>query len=270
MEIFSIDSVASLDPARFQLTPFQPFYAIHHGMDDKNHAFWYASRRASTLEIDRGTEIYVTLVDAQFDPRLPAEAVLDVRTTCFNRDWPVTFQRAGEALFLEAAGMTAPGPVVCLHSPTVALRPSLRRSTYWRLLAQNNLNHVSLTDPERGCQALQEILRLCDFSDVLTVRQLAQVNQQVIDGIRSLKCRPARTQVSHGPHIGYCAGVEVTLEFDEKNYVGVGLFLFACVMERFLGLYAAVNSFSQLIARTSQAEGYMKRWPPRAANSQPH
>lgn len=268
MEVFSIDAVAALDPERQKLTEFQPFYAVPPDENRNGHAFWYASRSPSNLEGDRGTEVYLTLVDSEFDPRLPAEAVLDVRTTCFNRDWPVSFQRAGEALFPETSSTPAPGPVVSLHSPTLPLRPPLSHGTYWRLIAQNNLNHASLTDPDRGCQALQEILRLCDFSDFRTDRQLAQVNQQVIEGIRSLKCRPVQGQVSHGPQIGYCRGMEATVEFDEKNYVGVGLFLFACVVERFLGLYAAVNSFNQLIARTSQAEGYLKKWPPRAANSQ--
>jgi type VI secretion system protein ImpG len=268
MEVFSIDAVAALDPERHQLTEFQPFYAVYPGEDRNGHAFWYAGRRPSNLEGDRGTEAYLTLVDSEFDPRLPAEAVLDVRTTCFNRNWPVTYQRAGEALFPETSSTQLPGPAVCLHSPTLPLRPGLSRASYWRLIAQNNLNHASLTDPDKGCQALQEMLRLCDFSDVRLDRQLAQVNQQVIDGIRSLKCRPVQGQVTSGPQIGYCRGVEATVEFDEKNYVGVGLFLFACVLERFLGLYAGINSFSQLIARTSQAEGYLKKWPPRAANNQ--
>ena len=63
---------------------------------------------------------------------------------------------------------------------------------------------------------------------------------------------------------GFCRGVEVTLEFDEQRYVGVGAYLFACVLERFLGLYASINSFSQLVVKTKQGEGYLKRWPPRA------
>ena len=42
------------------------------------------------------------------------------------------------------------------------------------------------------------------------------------------------------------------------------MFLFACVLERFLGLYANINSFSQLIAKTKQGEGKYKKWPPRA------
>ena len=58
------------------------------------------------------------------------------------------------------------------------------------------------------------------------------------------------------------------LELDEQRYVGIGAFLFACVLERFLGLYASINSFSQLIARTKQGEGYLKKWPPRAGELQ--
>jgi type VI secretion system protein ImpG len=42
------------------------------------------------------------------------------------------------------------------------------------------------------------------------------------------------------------------------------VYLFASVLERFLALYVSINSFSQLIARTTQGERYFKKWPPRA------
>ncbi|MHC5544114.1 type VI secretion system baseplate subunit TssF, partial [Singulisphaera rosea] len=61
-----------------------------------------------------------------------------------------------------------------------------------------------------------------------------------------------------------CVGVEVELEFDESQYVGGGVFLMASVLERFLGLYASINSFTRLVARTRQREGILKQWPPRA------
>ncbi|MDQ6700321.1 MAG: type VI secretion system baseplate subunit TssF, partial [Acidobacteriota bacterium] len=43
-----------------------------------------------------------------------------------------------------------------------------------------------------------------------------------------------------------------------------GVFLFASVLETFLGLYASMNSFSQLVARTRQRKEALKQWPPRA------
>jgi type VI secretion system protein ImpG len=49
-------------------------------------------------------------------------------------------------------------------------------------------------------------------------------------------------------------------------FAGGGVFLFAAVLERFLGLYVTVNSFNQLVARTSQREEVLKRWPPRTGD----
>jgi len=46
--------------------------------------------------------------------------------------------------------------------------------------------------------------------------------------------------------------------------VGGGVFLFASVIERFLGEYVSLNSFSQLVARTRQRKDILKEWPPRA------
>jgi type VI secretion system protein ImpG len=59
-------------------------------------------------------------------------------------------------------------------------------------------------------------------------------------------------------------GVETTVQLDEEQFVGAGVFLFASILERFLALYATVNSFNQLVARVAQREGVLKQWQPRA------
>jgi len=46
--------------------------------------------------------------------------------------------------------------------------------------------------------------------------------------------------------------------------VGSGAFLLASVLERFFALYASVNSFSQLVIKSSQREGEWRRWAPAA------
>ena len=58
----------------------------------------------------------------------------------------------------------------------------------------------------------------------------------------------------------------MTVTFDENKYVGSGLFLFASILERFLGQYVSINSFSQLIAKTLQQKEALKTWPPRNGN----
>jgi type VI secretion system protein ImpG len=62
-------------------------------------------------------------------------------------------------------------------------------------------------------------------------------------------------------------GTEVSLAFDEDEFVGTGVYMFAAVLERFLGLYAALNSFVQLNVTTKQREKPLKQWPPRAGDA---
>src|SRR6185295_18584899 len=125
----------------------------------------------------------------------------------------------------------------------------------WRLISHLSLNYLSLC--EGGHEALQEILRLYDFADSAATRQQ-------IAGITRVASRRIVRRPPSMPWNGICRGVEATIEFDEDKYVGGGLFLFASVLEKFLGLYTAINSFTQLVAKTQQREGVLRQWPPRA------
>jgi type VI secretion system protein ImpG len=57
------------------------------------------------------------------------------------------------------------------------------------------------------------------------------------------------------------------MEFDEEDFSGSGVYLFATVIDRFLGLYASLNSFSQLVVKTRQRREVLKLWPPRAGQA---
>jgi len=71
----------------------------------------------------------------------------------------------------------------------------------------------------------------------------------------------ARVESEHG--LMFCQGVSVDTEFDEEQFVGNGAFLLASVLNRFFGLYSAVNSFTQLRVTTRQRKGVVWAWPPR-------
>jgi len=139
-----------------------------------------------------------------------------------------------------------------LRNPTAPLRPPSRSGLQWRLISHLSLNHLSIVDG--GKDALQEILRLYDFSNDPAVR--AQ-----IAGITEVSSRSAMSRIVSEAGIAFCRGTDVTLKFDDQNFVGSGVFLLSSVLERFLGLYSGLNSFSRLTALTQK--GLVKRWPPR-------
>lgn len=262
-EINSIESVTGASGEGDRI--YEPFYSFRHGGDrDNRQAFWYMSRQDSLREGDRGTDVYLNLVDLAFKPTLPADSVLVVRTTCSNRDLPLKLPRSGEEVRFETTFAAPLARVRCLRNPTPARRPPLRKGAYWRLVSHLNLNHLSLTDGNEGLLALQEILRLYDFSDSRVDSRLAAISRQFIDGITGLKSRRIVGRTGGPVSSGFCRGVEVSLTFDEQKYVGMSVYLFAAVLERFLALYVNLNSFTQLVARTQQGETDFKRWPPRA------
>ncbi|MEW5979689.1 MAG: type VI secretion system baseplate subunit TssF [Acidobacteriota bacterium] len=258
-EVYSVDSVYSTDPTVQQTRHYQPFYSYKHGFgEESEQAFWFASRRPSQRKDDAGTEVYLSFVNLGFNPEVPAAETVTAQVSCTNRDLPAKLPFGGREGDFELEGGRGLSRVRCLRKPTATLRPPLRRGAQWRLLSHLSLNHLSITSGEDGApDALQEILMLYDFTNSAATRKQ-------IKGIQRVSSRRVVRQMGSLAGVSLVRGIETTIEFDEEQYVGSGVFLFASVLERFLGLYSSLNSFSQLVATTRQREGILKRWPARA------
>jgi type VI secretion system protein ImpG len=108
---------------------------------------------------------------------------------------------------------------------------------------------------------LQDILHIYNFND-------SAVTRKQILGITEIEAKKVVRQIGGRIGAGFVRGLETTLTFDEEQFVGSGLYLFACVLDRFLGLYSSLNSFNQLTVRTKQREEDLKRFPPRAGEQE--
>ena len=258
-EVYSVDDVITTDPRTNTTREFSPFYSLKHAYgEEMEKTFWYAVRRASQRTEDDGTEVFLSMVDMNFNPRVPSAEVITVRTTCTNRDLPAQLPFGGKSSDFEVEGTALLSHVRCLTKPTETVRPPSRRAVQWRLISHLNLNPLSLTQsPDGTPEALQEILHLYNFTDSSATRQ------QIL-GVTNIESRRVVRRI--GGHIGagFIRGLETTLTFDEDQFVGGGMFLFACVLERFLALYTTLNSFSQLVIKSDQKEEIVKRFPPRA------
>jgi len=256
-EVYAVDAVTCTAPHLPESLEVAPFYSFRHTSEDhaQPQVFWYTTRRPSQRPGDKGTEVYLSLIDLNFQPTLPATETLMVQVTCTNRDLPGKLPFGGDRGDFELEGAAPLSRIRGLTKPGETIRPPLGRGAEWRLLSHLALNYLSIC--EGGREALQEILKLYDFADSAVVRQK-------IAGLTKVTGRRVVGRPKTMSWNGFCRGMEVTIEFDETQYVGSGVFLFASVLEQFLGLYASLNSFTQLIATTQQREAPLKRWPPRA------
>jgi type VI secretion system protein ImpG len=259
LEIFSVDEVLSSNPQTQEIRQFEPFFSHRHAaQQDKKQMFWNASRRPSGRANDDGTEIWLTLADLSGKPVHPDVDALTVRCTCSNRDLPAKLPFGRERGDFELEGASAIQRIVALRKPTATLRPPLGKGLLWRLISQLSLNYLSLV--EEGKESLQEILRLYNFSDS------TYLDKQVAGIVRVDSQRHFARVVSENG-ISFVRGTKVEIEMDEEQFVGGGVYLFAAVLEYFLGMYASMNSFSQLVVRTPQRKEVLKQWPPRAGHA---
>jgi type VI secretion system protein ImpG len=260
-EIFSVDQVASRDPHSDQITQYEPFYRFKHAASQKEkrqQAFWSSSRRPSARRDDEGTDLFLSLVDLTGRPAHPDVDTVTVRCTCTNRDVPFRLPFGNEAGDFEIEGVASIKRIVTLRKPTATIRPPTGKGMQWRLISHLSLNYLSLVN--EGKEALQEILRLYNFSDSVHL-------EKQIAGITQLRSRRhfARVISEHG--VSFVRGTRVELELDEAQFVGGGAYLFSSVLENFLGLYTSLNSFTQLVATTQQRREGLREWPPRVGQS---
>lgn len=258
-EVYSIDTVTATSPDGEE-TPYVPFYSVKHANGTEGpQTFWHATRRTAGRR-DPGTEVYLSLVDLDFNPAAASDWVVTVGTTCLNRDLPSKLPYGGGHPRLQLVEGASPvAGLTCVTPPTSTLRPPMGDRSRWRLISHLSLNHLSLTDGEEGVEALRDILKLYDFRDSAETRA-------VIDSVLSVRSKLGVARAPAKDMGAFCRGVDVTIDFDAQRFSGSGLFLLATVLERFLALYCSINSYTRLTATVQGRPGVLRKWPPRAGD----
>jgi len=255
-EVFSVDEVIGLNLQTRKETHYRPFYAFRFGGEaEGREAFWIANRRPSPRADDSGTDLFISLLDLSMHPVDPDADQLNIQTTCTNRDLPARLPFGNESGDFQLEGANPLKRIVALLKPTAPIRPPIGKGAHWRLISHLSLNYLSLV--ENGRDALLEILKLYNFTDSADIRK-------AIEGITRVSSRRQFSALVSDEGVAFARGSRVEIEFDEAEFEGGGVYLFAAVLEHFLGLYASINSFTQLKATTKQRKDEVWEWVPRA------
>ena len=257
-EIFSIDEVLAANPSRRDIVKLEPLYSYRFQTREQNKlVFWQGIRRMNSIGEREPSSMHLSLVDINGELSEPDAEVLTVRCTCTNHDLPARLPFSSDDGDFGAEEFPVVSRITALRRPSQSYDPPDGKGQLWRLISQLSLNYLSIS--EDGVGALQEILRLHNFT------QSTYLENQ-IQGIRTLSSQRhfavMRTSYGSTP----ARGTRVEIDFDERQFVGGGVFLFANVLERFLGCYTSMNSFCQLAARTDQRKEMLGEWPPRAGS----
>jgi type VI secretion system protein ImpG len=258
MEVYSVDQVYGMTRAgEVRSREYLPFYSFEHmgakaGLEQRPY---YQTRLVPNVlggDARFGTDTYIAFVSAASTSHLADEETISIELTCTNRNLPEALQAGHISEPTDSSpsntrfrNITKPTPNVC---------PPLRNGLHWRLISHLSLNYVSLMDAVR----FRELLNLYDFYAGQDAHRSA-VHARMLEGIVSLKSVPMEAIVRGAP----LRGTQVELTLNEDHFAGEGeAYLFGRVLDRFLGLYATLNSFTRLTLKLSRT-GMVYHFPPR-------
>ncbi|HEY3884280.1 MAG TPA: type VI secretion system baseplate subunit TssF, partial [Vicinamibacterales bacterium] len=213
-EIYQVTSVVGHGAGDSSEQRFLPFYAASTAAATENSAYFTTRRQTRVLPADLkrtgprssyiGSEVFLSLVDAQQAPYSSDLRQLSIQALCTNRDlvlqMPMGLGQSDFSLNI-AAPVTG---VRVLSGPSRPFSPVADGAVAWRAISHLSLNYLSLVDAsrEQGAAALRDLLELyATTTDVSARRQ--------IEGIRSVGVRRVVRRLPVRDRIAFGRGVEV-------------------------------------------------------------
>ena len=263
-EIFQIESVTGYGETADEEQRFRPFY-LARDVDPEQGAFFTTHRVPRLLSARErqtgrrsaygGTDLFLSLVDANLAPYRSSLRQLGIRALCTNRHLPIQMA-VGTGRTDFTMELSAPVAAIRILSGPTLPRPSVAEGRFtWRLISHLALNYLSLADTQggEGAKALRELLTLyAEQNDRQALKQ--------IDGVRSVRTQPVLRRIESPGPITFARGLEITVLLDETAFEGAGVFLLGAVLEQFFARYVSLNSFTETVITTPQRKEIM-RWP---------
>ncbi len=268
-EIHSVLGVTGYDVDSDAIDRFRSFYEITDADAEENDpsSKYYTLRRTQRQLSGKqrrkgprtsyvGSEVYLSIVDANEAPYSSDLSQLDLRVLCTNRDLPITMPvgKSHTDFTLEAGAPVR--SIRCVAGPTEP-KPSFAASAgerSWRLISQLSLNYLSIVDGQgKGAAALREMLSLYQEAfETDTVRHS--------EGLVAVDAKPIVQRLSQRGPLTFGRGLEITVTCDESRFEGSGVFLLGAILSDFFSKYVSINSFTQTVLRTLE-RGEVMRWP---------
>ena len=241
--VFSVDRVTGWKPGGMGYEEYVPFESFEHDASfDVPEARPHYSLRQQPSLLGDGQDTYLS-----FGLRsIIKHETLSVELTCTNQNLPqqlalgdICRRSEGTPEFLAFRNIS---PV----TPTYA--PPLHEDFLWKLISNMSLNYLSLANVE----ALKVILETYDLPRHYD-QHAAKVSQRLLGGLKGISHRHV-DRLHKGLPV---RGVRTELIMDQDGYLGEGdLFVFASVLNEFFALYASLNSYHELLVKSTQGEVY--------------
>lgn len=245
-QIFSVERVSGWVQGSNVEQGYLPFGRQRPGEEEQD-SYSLMHRPAA---VGRGQDLLISLTTPPGRSLVPQ--TLSLQLMCTNSELPERLK------FGEIDQPTGTSPERLSFRNIRAVTPQLDapagEQMLWRMVSHISLNFLSLASADN----LKALLALYIFSD----RQdhgRETANRHRVAGVESLTAEAETRLVGRR----MLSGQKLALRCRSSHFASLGsLYLFGCVIERFLGDYAAINAYTRLELRDSDT-GTVFDWPAR-------
>ncbi|NDJ56370.1 type VI secretion system baseplate subunit TssF [Enterobacteriaceae bacterium 4M9] len=265
-EVFSVQRLWGTPENYQHEQEFRPFYSTQ-GRDGQNYGAYFSQRRAprplsskslrhGTRSSYSGSEVFLSLVDAQHAPWRQELEYITADVLVTNRDLPLLLQNLEMLSF--SMSDSIPIEKITLRKPPSSPRAALAEGRIsWGLISQLQLDYLSLMegDEAQSATTLRELLTLYARLDE------PQIHKE-INGVKHCRLTPTYQRSPVPGPVVFARGIAVDLTIDEQAFSGGTPYLLGCVLEQLFSRIVTLNAFVTTSLSTPQ-RGNIARWPAR-------
>jgi type VI secretion system protein ImpG len=251
IEIHSIQTMIASDPDAEEPVEIPNVFSADE-LDGKTSGLYWSSRKEISLRKGMtGSDTFLSFIDRNKLPKTGRNPIMFGKILCTNRH--LSEQITPKSKMIGEA-ISSNIEVTNLYEPTSQKNPLSFDKSIFSLIEILRLNHQSLIEGNKAIEKIKRLLFL--FSGE------AATNQSQIRGLKSIQIKPSITRIGRDNWRGHCMGYDIWLDFDESNFVGGSMLIFAGVLARFFALYSTANSYTRVgILRNGEI---WRQWPPYA------
>jgi len=257
-EVYSISQASTTREQQ----PFtiHPYFGLKHSALQEQNLYWHTRRRSSSENndlngINNNLQISFTHLDTL--PLHKEQHIVNLDLLCINYDlyqklyiqnldYQIEFKENSYSFVKEMFNII---PVTDLQ------RPLLGYKQHWKIFSHLLLNASSLLDSENES--------LTDLKELLTIYNTSEntYNQSLINCLEKVQVQYSISRLPIAGKYGFCNGVKVNISLNDAYKKYSGLFLFGCILRKFLGLYVSINNFIDF-KMTDKTGTIIYQWQP--------
>lgn len=238
--------------------PMQPLLGVDYSRkEDSCDILWQSFMRESNIGTEHQNSMFIAFSKKnRKSSNISTSDLISISLTCTNNNIP-NFMVNGHLDGDFDSDLPIPAlKIRALSKPTRLVTPPDKSEMRWRFVSLLTLNYTLLSGHE-GAQVLREQLKLYNWNDNPSITKM-------INLISDIDVKPVFSRIISDDPQSLARGVSITLTFSHEALYEPEYYLMCCFIDRYLALYAPVNSFTKVVTQIEYEEYTRRDWPVRA------